>query len=144
MVRFLFQCTPEHSVHHICLHAVLYLKISNSEETEIPFQNVFSMRKILKQNTLYGNQHMYYAVTWSTNKNIFQSGWDLAKCWWDLAKFRWDLVKCGWDLAKWLERMAVNAKVATFLGSIPASSDTVTHEGGGGGADEAVLKYRAL
>jgi hypothetical protein len=62
MVRFLFKCTTVHSVHHICLHAVLYLKISNSEETEIPFQNVFSMRKILQQNTLH-EKAAYYAVT---------------------------------------------------------------------------------
>ncbi len=34
----------------------------------------------------------------------------------------------GWDLAKCLERLAVNAKVATVLGSIPASSDTVESE----------------
>jgi hypothetical protein len=32
-------------------------------------------------------------------------------------------------LAGWLERLAVNAKVATVLGSIPASSDTVESEG---------------
>jgi hypothetical protein len=32
-------------------------------------------------------------------------------------------------LAKWLERLAVNAKVATVLGSILASSDTVESEG---------------
>ncbi len=31
---------------------------------------------------------------------------------------------CGWVLAEWSERLAVNAKVATVLGSIPASSDT--------------------
>ncbi len=41
----------------------------------------------------------------------------------------WDLTKCGWDLANWLERLAVNAKVATVLGSILASSDTVESEG---------------
>jgi hypothetical protein len=35
------------------------------------------------------------------------------------------------DLAEWLERLTANAVVATVLGSIPASSDTV--------ADEAVL-----
>jgi hypothetical protein len=35
-------------------------------------------------------------------------------------------------------KYAANAKVATILGSIPASSDTVEYEGGGG-ADEAVL-----
>ncbi len=36
---------------------------------------------------------------------------------------------CGWDLAEWLERLAVNAKVATVLGSIPAYFDTVKSEG---------------
>jgi hypothetical protein len=35
----------------------------------------------------------------------------------------------GWDLVEWLERLAVNAKVATVLGSIPASSDTAESEG---------------
>ncbi len=48
----------------------------------------------------------------------------------------WDLAESGWDLAEWLERLAVNAKVATALGSIPASSDSVKPEGA---ADEAVL-----
>ncbi len=33
-----------------------------------------------------------------------------------------------WDLAEWLERLAVNAEVAT-VGAIPASSDTVESEG---------------
>jgi hypothetical protein len=34
------------------------------------------------------------------------------------------------SIAEWLERLAVNAKVATVLGgSIPASSDTVESEG---------------
>jgi hypothetical protein len=32
-------------------------------------------------------------------------------------------------VAKWLERLAVNAKVAAVLGSILASSDTVESEG---------------
>ncbi len=41
----------------------------------------------------------------------------------------WDL-DCGWYLAKWLERLAVNAEVATFLCSIPASSDTMNLRGG--------------
>ncbi len=41
-----------------------------------------------------------------------------------------------WDLAEWLERLAVNAKIATVLGSIPASTDTVKYEGA---EDEAVL-----
>ncbi len=37
--------------------------------------------------------------------------------------------KCERDLAEWLERLAANAIVATVLGSIPASSDTVDSEG---------------
>jgi hypothetical protein len=32
-------------------------------------------------------------------------------------------------LLKWLERLTANAKVATILGSIPASSDTVESKG---------------
>ncbi len=40
------------------------------------------------------------------------------------------------DLAEWFERLTANAVVATVLGSIPASSDTVESEGA---ADEAVL-----
>ncbi len=35
----------------------------------------------------------------------------------------------GWDLAEWLDRLTANAEVATVLGSIPASSDTVESEG---------------
>ncbi len=34
-----------------------------------------------------------------------------------------------WDLPEWLERLTVNALVATVLGSIAASSDTVESEG---------------
>jgi hypothetical protein len=30
-----------------------------------------------------------------------------------------------WDLAEWLDRLTANAEVATVLGSMPASSDTV-------------------
>ncbi len=33
------------------------------------------------------------------------------------------------DLAEWLELLTANAEVATVLGSIPASSDTVESEG---------------
>jgi hypothetical protein len=33
------------------------------------------------------------------------------------------------DLAEWLERLTANAVVATVLGSIPASSDTVESVG---------------
>jgi hypothetical protein len=43
--------------------------------------------------------------------------------------------RCGWDLADWLERLTIKAVVATVLGSIPASSDTVKL----GAADETVL-----
>jgi hypothetical protein len=35
----------------------------------------------------------------------------------------------GRDLAEWLQRLAINAKFATVLGSIPVSSDTVESEG---------------
>ncbi len=35
----------------------------------------------------------------------------------------------GWDLAEWLERLTTNAEVATALGSVPVSSDTVESEG---------------
>ncbi len=35
-----------------------------------------------------------------------------------------------WDLAEWLERLIVNAVVATVLGSIPASSDSADLRGG--------------
>ncbi len=38
-------------------------------------------------------------------------------------------VDTGWDVAEWLERLSANAEVATVLGSIPASSDTVESEG---------------
>ncbi len=38
------------------------------------------------------------------------------------------LDECGWDLAEWLECQAVIAKVATVLGSIPASYDTAESE----------------
>ncbi len=41
----------------------------------------------------------------------------------------WDLAECGWDLAEWLERLTANAVVATVLGSIPASFDTVESVG---------------
>jgi hypothetical protein len=35
----------------------------------------------------------------------------------------------GRDLVKWLERLTANAEVATVLGSIQASSDTIESEG---------------
>jgi hypothetical protein len=46
-------------------------------------------------------------------------------------------IRCGWDLhiAECLERLTTNAKVATVLGSIQGSSDTVESRA----ADEAVL-----
>jgi hypothetical protein len=31
---------------------------------------------------------------------------------------------CGWDLAEWLERLDANVKIASVLGSTPASSAT--------------------
>ncbi len=34
-----------------------------------------------------------------------------------------------WDLVEWLERLTANAQVATVLGSIPASSDTLESKG---------------
>jgi hypothetical protein len=58
-----------------------------------------------------------------------ECGWDLAECGWDLAEGGWDLADCEWDLAEWLERLTANTVVATVLGSIPASSDTVESEG---------------
>ncbi len=37
---------------------------------------------------------------------------------------------CGWDLAEWfVERLTVNAEVATALVSIPVSSDTAVSDG---------------
>ncbi len=38
-------------------------------------------------------------------------------------------VSCGWELTKWLANLTANVKVATVLGSYPASSDTVELEG---------------
>ncbi len=60
---------------------------------------------------------------------IGRDGWDLAESGWDLAESGWDLAESGWDLAEKLERLTANAKVATVLGSIAASSDTVESEG---------------
>jgi hypothetical protein len=37
-------------------------------------------------------------------------------------------VACGWDVAEWLECLTASAEVATVMGSIPASSDTVESE----------------
>ncbi len=34
-----------------------------------------------------------------------------------------------WDLAEWLKRLSASFKVATLLGSIPASSNAVESEG---------------
>ncbi len=39
-----------------------------------------------------------------------------------------DLRECGWDLAEYLQRLTANKKLATVLGLIPASSDTVESE----------------
>ncbi len=59
--------------------------------------------------------------------DLADCGWDLAECGWDLAESRWDLADCGWDLAEWgwdlaewLERLVVNAKVATVLSWVPS------------------------
>ncbi len=41
----------------------------------------------------------------------------------------WGLTDGGWDLSERLDRLAVHADVATFLGSISASTDTVESEG---------------
>jgi hypothetical protein len=46
-----------------------------------------------------------------------------------LQRFPVEFHNCGTDLAEWLERLTANAGVATVLGSIPASSDTVESEG---------------
>jgi hypothetical protein len=50
---------------------------------------------------------------------------------WMRSRLVWvrDLAEFRWDLAELLERLAVNTKAATVLGSIPASSDTVESEG---------------
>ncbi len=65
----------------------------------------------------------------SATKCLKKYGLDLAGDGWDLAESGWDLAEDGWDLAEWFERLIANAKVATVLGSIPASSDTVESEG---------------
>jgi len=56
---------------------------------------------------------------------------------WDLAEIN-EIQPSGWDLDEWLERLSLtaNAKVATVLGSIPASSDIC---GFTGAPDEAGL-----
>ncbi len=48
---------------------------------------------------------------------------------WDLALWMISSRVGGWDLTEWLERLTANAVVATVLGSITASSDTVESEG---------------
>ncbi len=71
------------------------------------------------------------------NYCLWMSGWDLAELWMRSIRVvdeiypscAWDLAKYGWDLVEWLERLTANAAVATVLGSIPASSDTVESEG---------------
>jgi hypothetical protein len=47
--------------------------------------------------------------------------------------------RSGWNLAEWLERLAVNDKVATVLGLIPAFSDTV--ESGGRQMKQCWITY---
>ncbi len=61
---------------------------------------------------LFGN----YAITYKIL---------IVRCWVLIELSVWNFN----DLAKCWERLAVNAKVATVLGSIPASSDTVESEG---------------
>jgi hypothetical protein len=48
---------------------------------------------------------------------------------WDLAYSGWDLAQCWLDLNEWLQCLTANAEVASVLGSISASSDTVDYEG---------------
>ncbi len=77
-----------------------------------------------------------------TVPNMQICGWDLAQLWMRSSRVwmtssrvadeiqprcGWDLAECEWDLAEWLQRL--NPKVATILGSIPASSDTEEYEG---------------
>jgi hypothetical protein len=52
-----------------------------------------------------------------------------SRVWMRSSRCGWDLAECGWDLAEWLERLTVNAVVATVLGSIQASSDIAESEG---------------
>ncbi len=53
----------------------------------------------------------------------------------DLTPFEWCMpyeyvqASAAWGIAEWLERLTANVEVATVLGSIPASSDTVESEG---------------
>ncbi len=54
--------------------------------------------------------------------------WNPAECGW-VAECGWYLAECGWDLAEWFERLIASVEVATVLGSIPASSDSVESEG---------------
>ncbi len=61
--------------------------------------------------------------------DLAECGWNLAESGWYLAECGWDVAECGWDLAEWLEPLTANAVVATVLGLIPASSDTVEYVG---------------
>ncbi len=68
--------------------------------------------------------------SWRLSLNLLGSAWAAEADSWDMeTQPGWELVKYGWDLTKWLEHLAVNAKVAPVLGSIPVSSDTVESEG---------------
>ncbi len=44
-------------------------------------------------------------------------------------RFQDKILPSGWDLSKRLKRLTANAKVATVLGSIPASADTLESKG---------------
>ncbi len=72
-----------------------------------------------KTHCLKHTENLYDTTRCLSNIHI---GWDLAECGWDLAD-------CGWDLAEWLERLKANAVIATVMGSIPPSSDTVESPG---------------
>ncbi len=74
---------------------------------------------------------MFHIPYWqiSDRPASFPGGWRPKK-YIKRGSYLFAVVKLGeWDLAERLERLAVNATVATVLGSIPASSDTVEWEG---------------
>ncbi len=81
---------------------------------EQPFQLIYRLSRKVRQGHL----------------SRMGMGWDV-----------WVLDKCGWDLAERLERLVVNAKVATVLGWIPASSDTVESGGGRGQMKQFWITY---
>ncbi len=80
----------------------------------------FFWSKICKHCQNIPCQFRLYIFTSMVFSNIW---WDLAELWMRSSPVG------GWDLAEWLERQTANTVVATVLGSIPASSDTVESEG---------------